>query len=360
MTASRLEKLRQELVKREIDAIFISQPENRYYLSGFDGSDGFLLITAKEAILATDFRYVEQVKRESPQFTLFEIKGRLTEWFPRLIGGLEIHALAFESANITFAFYRELAQIIEKVSSRLRLMPVDGVVETLRAIKEPSEIELIQQAADIGDRAFENVTATLKPGVTELEIAWQLERMMREAGSQSLPFEIIVAGGPNSALPHAKPSDRPVKAGEPLVIDMGARYQGYSSDLTRTICPGKPDTRFFKIYNIVLKAQAVAITGIKQGMSGAEADNLARSIIKDAGYGDMFGHGLGHGVGLATHDPAPRLSPLAPPEALQNGMVFSIEPGIYLPDWGGVRIEDLAVMENGKVKLLSHARKYRE
>jgi Xaa-Pro aminopeptidase len=192
--------------------------------------------------------------------------------------------------------------------------------------------------------------------MTEKEIAWALEKHMRENSSGSVPFEIIVGAGPNGALPHAQPSDRPVAAHEPIVIDMGADFNGYSSDLTRTICISKPDAMFVKIYSIVQRAQQAAIDGIIAGISGIEADAFARNIIKDAGYGEMFGHGLGHGVGLATHDPAPRLSYLSN-DVIANGMVFSIEPGIYLPEWGGVRIEDLAMLENGKVKLLSHARK---
>ncbi len=179
---------------------------------------------------------------------------------------------------------------------------------------------------------------------------------MRENGSQSMPFEIIVGAGPNGALPHAQPSDHPISKGEPIVIDMGARFGGYGSDLTRTICLGKPDDTFKKIYGVVQKAQEAAITGIQTGMPAMQADSLARDIIKEAGYNDMFGHGLGHGVGLATHDPAPRLSPLSN-DVLADGMVFSIEPGIYLPEWGGVRIEDLTMLENGRVKLLSHAKK---
>jgi Xaa-Pro aminopeptidase len=356
MIKDRLAKLRPELVKNEVDALLISQPKNRFYLSGFDGSDGYLLITAKNSIVATDFRYVEQVKRQCPDYTLFQITGKMAEWFPELIDGLSIKRLGFESVATTFVQYTQISEIIGTQNLPLELLPVENIVERLRTIKEPAEIAFIQKAAIISDRAFAYVTDRLKIGMTEKEIAWALEKHMRENGSQSIPFEVIVGAGPNGALPHAQPSDRPIAAHEPIVIDMGANFGGYSSDLTRTICLGKPDEMFSKRYNIVLKAQEAAINGIQEGMTGIKADALARNIIKETGYNDMFGHGLGHGVGLDTHDPAPRLSYLSN-DVLANGMVFSIEPGIYLPEWGGVRIEDLAMLENGKVKLLSHAKK---
>jgi len=360
MTTNRLLKLRQELEKREVDAIFISQPGNRYYLSGFTGSDGYLFVTAKDALLAADFRYYEQVKQQAPLFALFEVKGRTEEWFPRLVEGHNIRRMGFESPNVTFTFYQELTNVINKNALGIQLIPLENTVEKLRGIKDPEEIEYIQRAAELGDKAFDAVTAKLKPGITELQLAWELEKTMREAGSQSIPFGIIVASGPNAAMPHHGPCDRPINRGEPVVIDMGAKFKYYGSDLTRTICIGKPDDTFRKIYDIVLRAQEAAINGIRAGMNGIQADELSRSIISAAGYGNMFGHGLGHGVGLATHDPAPRLSPLATTEELTDGMVFSIEPGIYLPEWGGVRIEDLAVMENSRVKLLSHARKWHD
>jgi Xaa-Pro aminopeptidase len=234
------------------------------------------------------------------------------------------------------------------------------MVESLRSIKEPEEIAAIREAAVLADSAIDSLTAKLKPGVTEQDLAWRLERHMREAGSEAMPFEVIVAAGPNGAMAHHRPSTRPIDAGEPVIIDMGARVRHYCSDLTRTIYPGKADDRYRKIYGIVLKAQEAAIGGIRAGMTGVQADNLARSVIKAAGYAEMFGHGTGHGVGLNVHDNSPSLSPLAPPDPLADGMVFSIEPGIYVPGWGGVRIEDLAVMENGRVRLLSRAGKWRD
>ncbi|MBI2288200.1 MAG: aminopeptidase P family protein [Chloroflexi bacterium] len=353
--ADRLKRLRQRIAEKELDAILVSQPENRYYLSGFDGSDGYLLITPRDTILATDFRYVEQVKIQAPEYRLFQITGNMADWLPRLLDGLNLRRLGFEAGYLTFAWYQQVSDILPKDASGLQLVPVDGLVESIRAIKEPAEIELLSQAIAITDRAVEYIESIVHAGMTEKELAWEIEKFQRENGSQSMPFDIIVASGPNAALPHAKPSPRPIGAGEPVVIDMGARVGGYSSDLSRTICLGTPDDTFTRIYNIVLEAQAAAIAGIKEGMSGAEADNIARAVIIRSGHGDAFGHSLGHGIGLATHE-LPRVGP-GSTEQLTAGMVFSIEPGIYLADWGGVRIEDLAVIENNKIRVLSKARK---
>jgi len=234
-------------------------------------------------------------------------------------------------------------------------VPTNGLVESLRAIKEPEEIEIITKAIEISDSAVEHVKEIIHIGMSEKEIAWEIEKFMRENGSQSLPFDIIVASGPNSALPHARPSSRAVQSGEPIVIDIGARIDGYASDLSRTICPGTPDKTFNKVYDIVLGAQLTAIAMIKEGMTGEEADSLARVVIEEAGYGEAFGHGLGHGIGLAPHE-LPRLG-LNSSENLVNGMVFTIEPGIYLTGWGGVRIEDVVVMEDGKLRVITRAKK---
>lgn len=354
-TASRLARLRQKLTEKELDGIFISQPENRFYLSGFHGSAGYLFITAPDAILATDFRYIEQAKVQAPDYQVFRVTGKIEEWFPRLTGELNTRHLGFESEQVTFAFHHQLTDILGKAGSKLQLVPVDGLVESIRTIKEPEEMALIAQAAAISDSAFTHVVGKIHIGMTEKEVAWEIEKFMREHDSQSVPFELIVAAGPNSALPHARPSLQQIKAGEPVVIDIGARVDGYASDLTRNICLGKPDDTFKKVYDTVLCAQLAALALIKEGMTGEMADSLARTVIEEAGYGEAFGHALGHGVGLAPHEP-PRLGPNST-EVLTSGMVFTVEPGIYLPGWGGVRIEDLVVIENGQLKVLSKASK---
>ncbi len=351
----RIKRLRQGLNEREIDGIFISQPENRRYLSGFDGSAGFLAVTQQDIILATDFRYTAQAKSQAPDYEVFAIANNMGDWFPRLMAELNIKRLGFEAGHLTFAQHHQLSDILKKGKSQLKLVPITGMVESLRAIKEPEEIEFITRAAEISDAAMGYIQSKIHTGMTEEEAAWEIERFMRENGSEPMPFDVIVASGPNSALPHAKPSARVIQAGEPTVIDIGARVEGYCSDLSQTFCLGTPDDTFKKIYDTVLGAQAAAMAMLKEGMSGSEADQLARIVIEEAGYAEAFGHSLGHGVGLATHE-SPRLGPNSS-EKLSDNMVFTIEPGVYLEGWGGVRIEDLVVMEKGKVKEISKAKK---
>ena len=350
---NRLQKLRQRLAEKKIDAILISQPENRYYLSGFDGSSGYLLITPQSTILATDFRYLEQAKTQAPDYEIFPITNDIADWFPKLITELGLKRLGFEAGHVTFALHRKLTDIPKP--PQLKLVPVNGLVESLRAIKEPEEIEFITKAAEITDNAFAYIEEIIHIGMSEQEVAWEIEKFLRENGSETIPFDVIVASGPNSALPHAKPSPRTIRSGEPVIIDMGARCSGYSSDLSRTICPGTHDDTFSKMYNAVLGAQLAALAIIKEGMTGEQADTLARTVIEQAGYGQAFGHGLGHGLGLASHE-SPRLGPNSV-ELLTSGMVFTVEPGIYLTGWGGVRIEDVVIMEKDKPRVISKARK---
>lgn len=350
----RLKQLRRKLAETELEAILISRPENRRYLSGFDGSAGLLLITQQNAILATDFRYLEQAQKQAPDYKIIRSSGETEKWLPRLLGELNLSQLGFEADHVSYSWHRRLARILSK--KQLRLIPSQGLVDDLRAAKEPAEVELIARAAAISDAAFEEVAANIQAGMTEQDVSWAIERSLHEKGSQSVPFDVMVASGPNAAMPHAKPSPRPIQPGEPVLIDFGAKIDGYSSDLSRTICLGQPDDNFKRLYDIVLKAQSAAIAGTAAGMTGKQADGLARKIISEAGYGDNFGHGLGHGLGLATHE-RPYLGP-GSTDRLGDGMVFTIEPGIYIAGWGGIRIEDTAVMENGKIRVLSRANKY--
>jgi Xaa-Pro aminopeptidase len=350
---NRIKRLVEKLGEKDIEGILIAQPENRRYLSGFNGSAGFLFITAKDCILATDSRYTVQAKSQAPDYELRTISGDTDKWFPQVIGELGIERLGFEAEHTPFSQHRRWCDILNKGKPGLRLIPTDGVVESLRALKEPEEIELMSQAAEIADAAMDYIRGKLRVGMTELEAAWEIEKFMREKGSQAIPFEIIVGSGPNATLPHATPSARAIKESEPMVIDIGARVEGYGSDLSRTFCLGAPDETFRKVYDTVLAARDTAMAIIKEGMSGGEADQIVRTVIEEGGYGPNFGHGLGHGVGLAPHEP-PRLGPNST-DKLSNDMVFTIEPGIYLEGWGGVRIEDMVVMEGGKIKQISQA-----
>ena len=354
-TGNRLQRLRQSLAEKELDGILVSQPENRCYLSGFDGSSGFLLITPRDATLATDFRYTEQAKEQATEYEIVQVTDNMADWFPRLVTDFNLETLAVEAGHISLALYHHLSDILNKAQAKLRLVATQGLVESLRAVKEPEEIELIAKAIEITDRAFEYIQDIIHIGIRENQLAWDIEKFMREHGSECIPFDIIVASSHNSALPHTHPSSRAIHVGEPVVIDIGACHGGYSSDLSRTIWIGAPDDTLKKIYDTVLGAQLTALAIIREGMTGSEADGLARTVIAQAGYGNAFGHGLGHGVGLAIHE-SPSLGPKSQ-DRLVDGMVFTVEPGIYLSGWGGVRIEDVVVMKGGKPEVISKARK---
>ena len=352
----RLQNLRDSLKEKKLDGLLVSSPENRRYISGFTGSAGYLLITQDDAVLATDFRYIEQAGHQAPEFRVRRIGGDY-DWFPQLLTETGVRKLGFESDDMSVALYQRLTQTMKESAElgnkKVRLVSTTGTVEALRSRKDQDEMQLLQRAIDIADKAMDAVTSTIEAGQTEREVAWRLEVAMRELGADSLSFDIIVGSGPNSALPHYLAGDRVIQEGEPVIIDMGARYQGYCSDLTRTILVGTPDDTYRRVYDIVLGAQLTAIATIQAGMTGGEADGLARKVIEEAGHGENFGHGLGHGVGLAVHE-QPRLGPNAE-GILKEEMVFTIEPGIYLSDWGGVRIEDVVVLEKTGARTLSKA-----
>jgi len=349
-TQTRLAEVRRLMKANKLPALLVSQEQNRRYLSGFKGSAGSLLITQQQAILATDFRYWEQAAQQAPDFTVYQAKGRPQDFLPGLIEAAgSPKRVGFESGAITVAQY----EVMRAALPHVKWVKTNGLIEQVRWVKDADEIAQTRRAIELAENAFAAVTARIEPGMTEAQIAWELEVHMRTHGATGLAFETIVASGPNAALPHYHAGNRPVQEGEPITIDWGAEIDGYRSDLTRTIVLGQPDAKFREIYDIVLQAQLNAINHIKANITGKEADAFARDIIAAAGYGEYFGHSLGHGVGLATHE-GPRASFMAEDERLPIGALITVEPGIYLPGWGGVRIEDMVLVKEDGVEVLSH------
>jgi Xaa-Pro aminopeptidase len=252
---SRLQKLRHSIAQKGLEVLVVSQPENRRYLSGFTGSAGWLIISEHIAYLAVDFRYIEQAKMEAPEFDVIYVKGDMVSWLPKFLSDFQLKKAGFEAAQIPFATYDKLCKTTNDGGYQLEFIPVSSLVESIRAVKEPEEIKVIREAVELADGAFDQAKSILRPGITEKEIAWGLEKFLREKGSQAVPFDIIVASGPNAALPHAKPSEQVLLKNVPVVIDLGARVNGYCSDLTRTFIIGDGNKTFFKIYDIVLGAQ---------------------------------------------------------------------------------------------------------
>jgi len=334
------------MAEAKVDGAIIMEPSNRRYLSGFTGSAANLLVTAEEALLITDFRYIEQATAQAPDFKIVKSAGGTSlQPLVDLIRGMKLQRVAFESDYLVFDGYNYLREALGGDA----LVPLKGVVERIRQIKNPGEIQLIRKAQSITEQALEKTLPLIKPGVSEREIALELETWMRRLGADKTGFDTIVASGTRSSLPHGVASDKLIEQGDFVTIDCGAVYQGYCGDLTRTYVVGggsAPTAEQRRIYDIVLRAQKAALEGLKAGITGRAGDSYARDIIAGAGHGDHFGHGLGHCVGLAIHE-SPRLSP-TDETVIQAGMVITVEPGIYIPGWGGVRIEDtVAVTENG-------------
>ena len=343
----RIAKLRDALIEHNLDAILITQPDNRRYLSGFTGSAGILIITADRSVLGTDFRYFEQVGKQAPDFEMAKITSKLDDLIPELAADIGFQRLGFESQHVTV----DQLDSWTRADRNVEWVPLKQTVEKIRAIKEKDEIDALRRSTELTDDAFAHLLTVLKPGMTELEAAWQVESHMRSHGASKVAFDLIVASGPHGALPHAQPRDHAIQAGEPIVIDIGCVLDGYCSDMTRTICLGEPSEKYLEVWNTVLEAQEAAEAGIRAGISGKDADSLARDPIVEAGYGDYFGHSLGHGVGLVVHE-SPRASQLSD-DTLEAGMSLTIEPGIYLPGEFGVRIEDLVIVREKGVEILT-------
>ena len=351
MANKRVHRLREKLADRGLKAMLISNPVNRRYLSGFTGSSGYVLVTEQESWLLTDFRYMEQAPAQAPGFQVVDHGTSPMDTIRELLSAAGHGRLGFEQEFVVFSDYTAWSESL----SGTELVPVSGVVEELRVIKDAQEIAVMQEAAELADATFAHIIGLLKPGMVESDIALEMEVFMRSRGATSSSFDTIVASGERSALPHGVASSRVIGNNEFVKLDFGAYYHGYCSDLTRTVVVGQPTDRHKEIYSIVLEAQMHALDQIRPGMTGFEADALTRDIITRYGYGDNFGHGTGHGLGMEIHE-APRLSRLSQ-TVLTPGMTVTVEPGIYLPGFGGVRIEDDIVITDNGIKILTSSPK---
>ncbi|MFA5809136.1 MAG: Xaa-Pro peptidase family protein, partial [Thermoleophilia bacterium] len=335
-------------IPRDYDSLLITHLPNVRYLTGFSGSAGCVLITRAKKLFFTDFRYQAQAKREVRRFDVHIVPAAA------LAGAcgyavkrrLKLGIVGYEAAHLNQRSFLEVKKILKGTSFK----DSEGIVEKSRQIKSRTEISRIRKACALADLAMEKLRRTKVTGKTEKEIAWLLESAMRMAGSGALPFEIIVASGPRSAMPHVVASGRVIRPDELVVVDLGASVDGYCSDMTRTFTTGELSRRQAEIYRIVREAQEVALEGARPGVPCADLDGMARRRITEAGYGDAFGHSLGHGVGLEAHE-GPVLAPRSK-EILRAGMTVTIEPGIYVERIGGVRIEDtILVGSTGPVRL---------
>jgi Xaa-Pro aminopeptidase len=347
---TRLGNLRAEMERKNLAWVFISNIFNVRYLSGFSGSTAGLVIGPQEANLITDFRYEEQAAGEAYQGIKVVIDKRdVLAATCEMLSVVE-GKIGFEGQDLPYTAFEKLAGAV-----RADLVPTQGMVEGLRRVKDQGEISSIQRAAQVSDAVFAQIRTEIRPGMSETDLAARIDYLLRQRSTDVPPFKTIVASGERASLPHAQPTAKKIAKGDLLTMDFGGSIDGYCSDLTRTVVVGKASERQREVYQTVLDANLKAIAGIKAGTKGNEADSLARQHIEAKGYGESFGHSLGHGVGLEVHE-EPRLSQKNT-EPLEVGMVATVEPGVYIPGWGGVRIEDLVVVEKDRCRPLSAAPK---
>ncbi|MFS0787238.1 Xaa-Pro peptidase family protein [Shouchella sp. 1P09AA] len=341
-----IQSLQNKLNEYDLDGFLVMSNVNRRYISGFTGTSGAVLLTKTKALFITDFRYVEQAESQVKDAQIVKQTGTLMQEIFTQVNALQLNKLGFEKAKLTYAEYEQLHEFLEEVE----LVPVENIVESLRLFKTDAEIETMKQAATIAEKAYEHIQTFIKPGVKEIDVSNELEMFMRKQGAVSSSFDIIVASGTRSALPHGVASDKVIQSGELVTLDFGAYYNGYCSDITRTLAVGDVSEELKNIYEIVRVAQQRGIDGIKPGMTGKEADAITRDYITEQGYGEYFGHSTGHGLGMEVHE-APGVSTKSD-VVLEPGMVVTVEPGIYVPGVGGVRIEDdILITETGNERL---------
>jgi len=360
MIRDRIIKVRNMMKKEHIDTFLVLVEENRRYLSGFTGEDtqfdesaGALLITSDALLLATDSRYLIQAQNEAPGFEIICYEKGLVKELPTLMKRLKTKRLGFEGQRMSVAIFWKMEKAFQTADVAIEPVDMSEAFSDLRLIKDAAEIKTIKKAVEIAETGFKAFTEKLFIGITEAAAAWGLEKDLRDAGGQSLSFPVIAAFGENSALPHAIPGERVLKKREPILFDWGVRYNGYCSDMTRTFTMGNMTKKFKKIFLIVYDAQKIAIDQIRPGVSTKKIDEAARGYISDKGFKNFFGHGLGHGVGIAVHE-VPSLSPMAEKDKLiEENMIFTVEPGIYIPDWGGIRLENMVHVTGDGVDVLN-------
>jgi Xaa-Pro aminopeptidase len=346
----RIEKVHTIIKEMNIDACALKGMENIFYLTGFRGSEGTLIITKGDVLLLTDFRYITHAKEVTSGLQIIEVRQRESALLD-ICKKYNITKMGFDSFHITYNIYKAWQATLPGVT----LIPLEHVVEEIRMIKEPDEITAIMKAIKIATEAFTEILEKIIPGRTEKEIANELDYAMRRLGADCPSFQTIVASGPRSALPHAEPSDKKIARGETIIIDFGAQVDGYCSDETYTVVTEEPDGKLQEIYAVVDNARKLALKTMKAGMSIKTVDTLVRGYIEEKGYGDLFRHGLGHGVGIAVHE-APAINSVSD-GILEENMVLTVEPGIYLPNIGGVRLEDMVLITKENAQVLTHLRK---
>ncbi|WP_446899349.1 M24 family metallopeptidase [Clostridium sp. LBM24168] len=352
MFGHRIQKLRESMEKKKLDGVLLIGDPNRNYLSGFTGNESYSLITQSKAFFITDSRFTEQAQQQVKDYEILEYSksGSFVDFLSELIKKNGVKRLGFEENIVTYNNYN-----LYNSNLNCEFIPMEGIVENIRIIKDDEELDLIKSAAEIADKAFSHIVDYIKEGMTEREIGLELEFYMKKSGASSLSFPSIIASGQRSSLPHGEATDKVVKKGEFLTLDFGCVYKEYCSDMTRTLVIGKPSAKMVEIYNIVLKAQELALKEYKSGVSSASVDAIARNYITENGYGKNFGHSLGHGVGREIHE-----SPIIGYRDninLKEKMVVTDEPGIYIPGFGGVRIEDLLMVTKNGGEALSKSPK---
>ncbi len=347
---SRIQMLKQQLQQEKMDGIVITSTWNRRYISNFTGTAGTVFITQNQAYFITDFRYIEQAKKQCTGFQVIQQDRHAFTEIAKLVKEQKLKKLAFEKDHTTVSVFEMMQKMIPS-----QLIGVSNWLEKQRCLKSEQEIQMIQKAAQIADEAFSYILKEIRPGITELEVSHMLDFKMRALGASGVSFDTIVASGIRSALPHGVASEKVIEIGDMVTLDFGAYYQGYCSDITRTFALGEPDAQLVEIYDVVLEAQKRGIACLKPGIEARDVDAITRTYITEKGYGEYFGHSTGHGIGLEIHE-LPTLSH-ATKQTLLPGMIVTVEPGIYVPQLGGVRIEDDVLITETGYQVLTHSTK---